>query len=142
MSSETDFGDSSDPSAGELLVRLSEQTSRLVRDELRLAQVELKAAVKHAGMGAGLFGVAGILALFGLGVLIATGIIALALVLPWWLSALIVAVVLFAIAGVAALVGKGQVQQASPPTERTIESVKHDVDEVKEAAGHEHAQRS
>lgn len=142
MSSETDFGDSSDPSAGELLVRMSEQTSRLVRDELRLAQVELKAAAKHAGMGAGLFGVAGILGLFGLGVLIATGVIALALVLPWWLAALIVAVVLFAIAGIAALVGKAQVQRASPPTERTIENVKHDVDEVKEAAGHEHAQRS
>ena len=139
MSTEADLRSSTvDPSAGELLTRLSEQTSRLVRDELQLVQVELKDSVKHVGMGAGLFSAAGILALFGLGVLIATGVIALALVLPWWLSALIVAVVLFAAAGISALVGKKQVQQASPPAERTVASVKQDVDEVKEAASHDH----
>lgn len=143
MSAESDFGNSAgDPSTGELLIRLSEQTSRLVRDELKLAQVELKAAAKHAGVGAGLFSVAGILALFGLGVLIATGIIALALVLAWWLSALIVAVALFAIAGIAALIGKKQVEQVSPPTERTVETVKEDIGEIKEAVGHDHAHRA
>lgn len=130
-----------DPSAGELLVQLSEQTSRLVRDELRLAQAELKAAAKHAGMGAGLFGAAGVLALFGFGVLVATAVIALALVVPWWLAGLIVAVVLFATAGIAALVAKSQVQQVSPPVGRTAENVKQDLDEVKEAAGHGHAHR-
>ena len=139
MSTEADLRSSTvDPSAGELLTRLSEQTSRLVRDELQLVQVELKNSVKHVGMVAGMFSAAGILALFGLGVLIATGVIALALVLPWWLSALIVAVVLFAAAGISALVGKKQVQQASPPAERTVASVKQDVDEVKEAASHDH----
>lgn len=143
MSTEPDLRSSPvDPSVGELLTRLSEQTSRLVRDELQLAQIELKDSVKHAGVGVGLFGSAGVLALFGLGTLIATGVIALALVLAWWLAALIVAVVLFAAAGVAALVGKKQVQQASPPTEHTMESVKRDVDEVKEAAGHGHTHPS
>lgn len=120
-----------DPSVGRLLMQLSEQTSRLVRDELALAQVELKNTVKHAGVGVGLFSAAGVLALFGVGALVATAIIALALVLPWWLSALVVTVVLFLAAGVAALLGRKQVQQATP--ERSIENVKRDVNAVQEA---------
>lgn len=126
-------GQAGSPSVGQLLTELSEQTSRLVRDELQLAQVELKETVKHAGMGAGMFSAAGLLALYGFGVLIATGIIALALLLPWWLSALIVAVVLLLVAAILALVGKKQIQQASPTPERTVKNVKRDVATVKEA---------
>lgn len=122
-----------DPSMGQLLIQLSEQTSRLVRDELALAQIELKNTAKHAGIGLGLFSAAGVLALFGVGALVATAIIALALVLPLWLSALIVTVVLFAAAGVAALLGRNQVQQASPTPEQTIENVRRDVHAVQEA---------
>src|SRR3546814_15628741 len=70
-----------EPSTTQLLQRLSEDTRRLVRDELQLAQVEMKTKAKHTGIGAGLFGGAGIFALFGLGTLIATAILALALVL-------------------------------------------------------------
>ncbi len=81
----------------------------------------------------GLFSAAGVLALFGVGALVATAIIALALVLPLWLSALIVTVVLFVAAGVVALLGRSQVQQASPTPEQTIENVKRDVHAVQEA---------
>ncbi len=125
--------DATDPSVGQLLVQLSEQSSRLVRDELALAQIEIKNTVRHAGIGVGLFSAAGVLALFGVGALVATAIVALALVLPLWLSALIVTVVLFAAAGVAGLLGRNQVQQASPTPEQTIENVKRDVDAVQEA---------
>lgn len=125
--------DAVDPSVGRLLVHLSEQSSRLVRDELALARIEIKDTVKHAGIGVGLFSAAGVLALFGVGALVATAIIAVALVLPLWLSALIVTVVLFGAAGVAGLLGRNQVQQASPTPERTIENVKRDVDAVQEA---------
>ena len=120
-----------DQSTSELVQRASEQISRLVRDELALAKAELTEKGKHAGIGVGLFGGGGALALYGLGVLIATAILALDLVMPAWLAALIVAVVLFAAAGVLALVGKKQVQQAVPPmpTDAT-ESVKADVDAV------------
>lgn len=119
------------------MTQLSEQTSRLVRDELHLAQLELKETVKHAGLGAGLFGAAGLLALFGLGALIATAISALALLLPWWAASLIVALALFLAAGIAAAVGKKQVKQASPMPERTVENVKRDVEEVKESRHHD-----
>ena len=120
------------------MIQLSEQTSRLIRSELQLAKVELKNSAKHAGLGAGLFGGAGVLAWFGLGALIATAIIALDLVFPLWAAALIVTLVLFVAAGITALVGKKQVQQVSPTPERTIENVKRDVQEVKESRSHDH----
>ena len=119
-------------STGELVHRLTEQSTKLVHNELELAKAELGAKAKHAGVGAGLFGGAGVVALFGLAALITAVILALWLLLPAWLAALIVAVVLFAIAGIAAMVGKKQVSQATPAApEKTIESVKRDVDAVK-----------
>jgi hypothetical protein len=121
---------------GALVHDLSEQTSALVRSEIELAKAELAVKGKNAGMGAGLFGAAGILGLFGLGVLITTAILALALVLPAWAAALIVAVVLFAVAGIAALVGKGKVSKATPAApERAVEGVKQDVETIKGGHG-------
>lgn len=121
----------SEPSTAELVQRATEQVSRLVRDELALARAELTQKGKHAGIGIGLFGGGGALALYGLGALVAATILLLALVLPAWAAALIVAVVLFLIAGVLALVGKKQVSQAVPPMpEATVRSVRADVDTV------------
>jgi uncharacterized membrane protein YqjE len=138
MSGGPDTSSSADLSTGQLMSQLSEQTSTLVRSELQLAKVELKNSAKHAGLGVGLFSVAGVLAWFGLGALIATAIIGLDLVLPLWAAALIVTLVLFVAAGIAALVGKKQVQQVTPTPERTVENVKLDVQEVKESRSHDH----
>jgi hypothetical protein len=120
-----------DPSLGELVSRLSEQSSRLVRDELALAKTELQESAKHAGVGAGLFGGAGFFAVLGVNTLVGSAVAALSLVLEVWLAALIVAVVLFAIAGTAALAAKKQVDDVGPP-EQAIENVKRDIAEVKE----------
>src|SRR4051794_19092790 len=117
---------------GDLVKQLSEQTSTLVRKELQLAQLELQEKGKRAGIGAGLFGGAGLIALFGAGTLIAAIVMLLATAIDAWLAALIVAVVLLAAAGVAALMGKKQVEQATPPMpEQAIQSTKRDVDEIK-----------
>lgn len=117
---------------GAVVHRLSEQIPELVRSEIRLAQAELTEKGKHAGVGIGLFSGAGLLALYGLGALLTTAVVALDLALPLWLSALIVTVVLFAAAGVAALLGKKQVSQATPAApERAIAGVKGDVEAVK-----------
>jgi uncharacterized membrane protein YqjE len=125
-----------DQQLGDLVRQLSEQTSTLVRKELKLAQLEMQEKGKRAGIGAGLFGGAGLIALYGLGALIAAVILLLATAIDPWLSALIVAVVLFAAAGIAALVGKKQVDQATPPQpEQAIQSTKRDVDVVKARAG-------
>jgi uncharacterized membrane protein YqjE len=122
-----------DASIGELMSQLSAQTSRLVRDEMRLAQKELQESVKHAGIGAGLISAAGLLAVLGLATLIAAAVAALALVLPVWASAVIVAVVLFVVAGIAALFSRKQASEVTPPPMESVESVKADIKEVKEA---------
>src|SRR3954449_7536154 len=125
-----------EPSVGTLVSQLSSQIPELIRSEIKLAQAEVTEKGKRAGIGIGMFSVAGLFGLFGFGVVIATVILFLTwLGLPAWVSALIVAVVLLAVAGVAALVGKKKVAEAAPPTpERAIDSVKHDLATVKAAA--------
>lgn len=127
---------SHEPSTAQLITRLSEQTSRLLRVELRLAQAEIADKAKQGGIGAGLFGAATILAWFGFGALVTTAILGLALILPAWAAALIVTVVLFIIAGIAALMGKKKIERISPTPDRTIENVNRDIAEVKENSSH------
>ncbi|OFJ53306.1 hypothetical protein BEL07_13115 [Mycolicibacterium grossiae] len=122
-----------EPTVGELLGRLSEQTSRLVRDEMKLGQKELQHSITHAAVGAGLGGAAGVLALFGFGVLLAAIVAALALVLPVWAAALIVAAVLFVGAAIAGLLGRKQVAEVAPVAPKTVDTVRDDIREVKEA---------
>lgn len=124
-------------STGELISRLSTELKVLVRDEIRLAQAEVSGKAKKAGIGAGIIGAGGLLALYGLGALITAAILALALVVDAWLAALIVAVVILIIAAIAAMMGKNRVQDAGAPVpERTVESVKADVDAVRHARDH------
>ncbi|MFG1928390.1 phage holin family protein [Cryptosporangium sp. NPDC048952] len=127
--------DAASASTAELVTRMADQVTTLVRDELKLAQLELTQKGKKAGVGAGMFGGAGVVALYGVGALVTAAIAALALVLPVWASALIVAVVLFAVAGVLALTGKKEFQQATPPVPaEAVDGVKRDIDTVKERA--------
>ena len=122
-----------DRATGELVKDLSEQVSHLVRDELRLAQLEMTRKGKQAGLGIGLFAGSGGIAVYGLGCLIACAVIAIASVLAAWLAALIVGAALLLLAGAAALLGKGRLAKATPPVpEETIGNVKADVDEIKE----------
>src|SRR3712207_4524672 len=124
-----------DASTGQLIGQLTGQISRLVRDEARLAQAEVTQKAKRLGVGAGLFGGAGLFAFLGLATLVATAILLLDLALPAWAAALIVAVVLFAVAGVLALVGKKDVQKGTPPVPtEAIASTKADIATVKESA--------
>jgi MFS family permease len=111
-----------------LLRDLSEQTSTLVRKELELARLEMTEKGKRAGIGAGMFGGAGVIGLYALGALIAAAILALATAITPWLAALVIAAVCGAVAGGLALIGKSKVAQATPPVpERATESVKEDV---------------
>lgn len=121
-----------DQDIGELVKQATEQMSELVRSELRLAKAEITEKGRHAGMGVGLFGGAGLVALYGAGALVAVAIAALALVLPVWAAALIVAAALFVLAGVLAATGRRQTKQVTPPVpEQAIEGVRRDVTEVK-----------
>ena len=125
----------SERSVGELVQQLSQQTATLVREEMRLAQAELQQKGKRAGIGAGMFGGAGVVALYGVGALVAMAILLLATALEGWIAAAIVGVVLLLVAGVLALTGKKQVEQATPPKpEQAMDSVQRDVEHVKERA--------
>jgi Putative Actinobacterial Holin-X, holin superfamily III len=133
MASSQTNGPTSEESVAELTRRLSDQTTRLVREEIELAKAEVAAKGKRAGIGAGMFGGAGLVGLYALGALTAAVILALSTAVAGWLAALIVAVVYAAVAGVLALRGKGQVQSATPPVpERAVESVKEDVEWTKQ----------
>jgi hypothetical protein len=128
-------GDPGNQSIAELVKQVSEESSRLLRGELKLAQAEMTEKAKTAGVGIGAFGAAAVLGWFALGCFLATAILALALVLPAWLGALIVAIVVAIAAGIAALVGKKKVAKAAPPVPtHAVESVKKDVEEIKESA--------
>ena len=137
MSSTTERGPgaASETSLAELIKQLSEQSSRLARQEVELAKSELAYKGKRAGIGAGMFGGAGAFGFYGLGALTAAAILALATAVAAWLAALIIAAVFAAIAGVLALQGKTKVQQATPPVpEEATESVKEDVQWAKTRA--------
>jgi hypothetical protein len=122
-------------STGELVQSLSEQVSVLVRDELKLAQLEVTRKGKQAGAGLGMLSGSGVIALYGVGCLLACAIIALSGVVAAWLAALIVGAALLAAAAAADLMGKGRLQKATPPVpEETVGSIKTDVEEIKERA--------
>jgi Putative Actinobacterial Holin-X, holin superfamily III len=124
-----------DKPLGELVQDLSRQTSTLIRQEMRLAQVELAEKGKHAGKGAGMFGGAGLVALYGVGALIAAAIVGLGTVIEPWIAAGVIGVALLAIAGILALTGKKELDEATPPKpELAAESVQRDVETVKARA--------
>jgi len=121
-----------DASLGEIVARITEQTSALMRDELRLAQLEMARKGKYAGVGAGLLGGGAVFAVFGLGTLVAAAVLGLAVVLPGWAAALIVAGSLFVIAVAAALFGKKGISAAGAPVPKeALASVKLDLEALK-----------
>ena len=125
-------GQTQDQTLGALVHQLTQQVPELIRSEMRLAQAEVAQKGKRAGVGIGMFSVAGLLAFFAFGSIVATAILALSLVVDAWLAALIVALVLLAGAAVAGVVGKNKVAEAGPPApERAIQGLKEDIATVK-----------
>jgi Putative Actinobacterial Holin-X, holin superfamily III len=124
---------SPDRSTGELVKQLSEQVSVLVRNELKLVQLEMTRKGKQTGLGAGMLGGSALIAWYGAGCLIACAVIAISGVVAAWLAALIVGAALLAIAGAAALAGKGRRHKAAPAVpEEAVGSLQADVKEIRE----------
>jgi uncharacterized membrane protein YqjE len=119
-------------SVPELVKEITTQSAALARKEIELAEAELRIKGKRAGLGAGMFGGAGLLGLFGLATLTVAAILALAIVVPGWAAALIVAGVYLGLAGITALVGGIELRRATPlPPTQAAESVKDDVEWIK-----------
>jgi hypothetical protein len=122
-------------STAELVEQVAQQVSVLVRDELKLARVEMTGKGKQVGAGLGMLGGGGLIALYGVGCLIACAIIAIGHVLTAWLAVLVVGVALLAVAGVAAMAGKGRMLRATPPVPRqAASSMRADMEEIRERA--------
>ena len=122
----------SDKTTAELIKDLSTQLSTLVHEEIELATAELSARGKRLGLGAGLFGAAGVAMLFALATFIAAAVAALSLAIPVWAAALVVGGVLSFVGGVVALKGRADVRRASPPVPtEAISSTKEDVEWLK-----------
>jgi uncharacterized membrane protein YqjE len=123
-----------DASVRELVERLSSQVSALIRDEMALATAEMKRKGAQAGIGIGIGGVGAVLALLGLGALVAAAILGLAIVLPAWLAALIVGGVILVLAGAVSAAGIAQVRNSELPIpEQAVQSTKRDIETVKES---------
>ncbi|MBV8423992.1 MAG: phage holin family protein [Candidatus Eremiobacteraeota bacterium] len=128
MTSESELREKS---MSELLARLSRETTLLVRQEIDLAKAELAQQGRVVGAGAAMFGAGTVLGLGAFGALTATFILALALIVPAWLAALIVTIVYGAIAGVLALQAKQRVQRVKPAESQTVETLKENVEWAK-----------
>jgi hypothetical protein len=122
-------------STAQLVRRLTEQTTTLIRQEVRLAQLEVSVKAKRVGIGVAALGAAGLLAFYAVGVLLAAAVLGLSTVLDGWLAALIVAGAMLLVAAVLAVVGKSQVSKAAPPAPvEAMASAREDLAVIKKAA--------
>jgi hypothetical protein len=116
-----------DASPGELASEVAKDMSTLVRQEVALAKAELQQDAKTAGTAVGAFGGAGFAGYFVLVFLSRAMMWALGSTMALGWAALIVAAVWAVVAAVLALLGRSKLKGFSPKPERTIETVKEDV---------------
>lgn len=129
-SAEADFA--ANGSIAGLLQGIVGNVQNIIRSEVRLAKAEIKEEVTTAGKAAGMLAVGAVLGLYAVGLLLLTFVYALTGPLPDWLAALIVFAVVAVAAGVLAKLGLDRMKQVTPKPEQTIDSIKEDVEWVKQ----------
>ena len=123
-----------DLSLGQLFGELSQDVSRLVRAEVKLAKTEMTEKASKTGKDVGTVVAGGMLAYAGLLAVIAAIIAGLALFIPLWLSALIVGVIVIAIGAFIVKAGLDRLKQQNIAPEQTIQSLKENVEWAKQQA--------
>lgn len=104
----------------------------LVKGEIEQLKAEMIGKLKALGVGGGLIAGAAVILLFMVGVLLTAAILALSLVMPGWLAALLVALLLLIVAAIVGFIGYKKLMSGMPPVpEGTIESVKKDIETIK-----------
>ena len=127
-------GGANGQSLADLGRHLSEESSRLARLEIELAKAEITAKGKRVGIGAGVLGGAGVVALCALGALTAAAILGLATVVDGWIAALVVAALLGGLSASLALIGKDRIDAGTPPApRRAIASSRQDIERAKQS---------
>lgn len=119
-------------SLGELFSELANETTMLVRQEIQLARTEMTQKATEAGKDVGMIGAGGALAYAGLLALIAALIIGLGELIPLWLSALIVGLVVVGVGYMLIQRGLTALKQIDPKPQQTIQTLQEDKEWVKE----------
>ena len=119
-------------SLGSIVKELTADLSTLFRSEIALLKLEIKDMFAKLGGGAALFAGALFLGLLGLGFVFVTAVLGLvALGVPAWLSSLIVTILLFAAAGVLAMMGKKKFAAVKFVPSESVEHIKSDIETLK-----------
>jgi hypothetical protein len=137
----TDLRHSQERTIGQLFAQIVDDLRNIVRTEIQLAKTEITAQLGIAGKGAGMLATAGVLALYGLGLLFIALSLVIAIWLPTWAGFLIMAVVLFIVTAILALIGRNALNRVNPRPERAIAQAQETMDALTGAAsaGAEHA---
>jgi hypothetical protein len=114
-------------SAGEIMQDVVRDVGEVVRGEVRLARAEMSEKARQAGKAGGFFGGAAVCGLMAVAAMVAAAIAGLALVMPLWLAALIMGVLLACIAGAMFAGGRAKMKEIQPVPERTVQTIKDDV---------------
>jgi xanthine/uracil permease len=123
---------SNERSLGELFAELSRKTTLLVRKELELAKTEMTEKATEAGKNIGFLVIGGAVLYTGLLFILAAIAILLADVVPDWLAAFIVGLVVAVIGLVLVQKGRAALKQITLKPEKTIETLKEDKEWVQE----------
>jgi len=121
-----------DRSLGELFGDLTREMSTLVRQEVNLASTEMGAKISRAGKDVGYLAIGGAVAYAGFLALLAALIIGLATFLPWWVSALIVGIIVAGIGYVLIQRGLSELKRVDLAPHQTIDTLKEDLQWAKE----------
>lgn len=126
--------ETADLSTVQLVERLTQQVSTLVRTEVGSALDEVKSKGTKLGVGIGISGAGALVLFLGLATLVATAVLGLATAVAPWLAALIVAAALLVVGGILAAAGASTAKNAVPPAPvETVASVQRDVETVQTA---------
>ena len=124
-----------DPSIGELIGDISDDLSRLFRQELELAKAEIKQEAAKGGKAAGMLGGAGFAGYLAVVLLSLAVVFGLANVMDAGWAALIVAVVWAVIGGVLFVMGRNKLKTVDPVPRRTVDTLKEDAQWIKNPTG-------
>ena len=119
-------------SVGELFSELANETTTLIKQEVTLAQAELTQKVTKIGKNIGFLVVGGAIAFLALQVIVVAVIVGLTYLMPLWLAALIVGIVIGIIAAVLIFAGLNNLKETNLKPEKTVETLKEDAKWLKE----------
>lgn len=115
-----------DRSLGELFSELVQETSTLVRQEVNLAKTEVSQKASRAGKHIGTLAAGGAVAYAGLLAILAGVIVLLDEVMPLWLSALLVGLVVAGVGYFLVRRGLDALKREDLSPQQTIETLKED----------------